>query len=134
MIKKQQVVVFADLFATAVKTFRFAIENTNTELERDGTIQRFEYCFELCWKCLKLNFEYKGYKETKSLLSPRNVLKIAFREDYFDNEDILLDMLEARNLTSHTYNERLADKVFAEFTKYLNAFEQILISLKKDLE
>jgi hypothetical protein len=40
-------------FEQALKTFKDALLENPSQLERDGTIQRFEYCFDLAWKALK---------------------------------------------------------------------------------
>jgi len=36
-------------------------EDSLSELEKEGLIQRFEYTFELAWKTLQDLLEFKGY-------------------------------------------------------------------------
>lgn len=70
-------------------------------LEKEGLIQRFEYTFELAWKTLK------DYLESEEVVVrfPREVIKAAFHYELIQDGDIWMDMLEKRNLLSHTYDE-----------------------------
>ena len=79
-----------------------------SRLEQEGIVQRFEYTFELAWKTLKDKLLYEGYDEK----TPRSVIRRAFEAGYLteDETEIWLDSLEKRNLLSHTYNERIAQK------------------------
>ncbi len=40
-------------FQKAVNRLNDALSYEKTEMNRDATIQRFEFCFELSWKLLK---------------------------------------------------------------------------------
>lgn len=74
----------------------------------DGTIQRFEFCFELAWKTLKTVLESEGLTCT----SPKSCLKEAFHEGLITDEQGWLSLLEARNMTSHVYDEAMATKIY----------------------
>lgn len=91
----------------------------------DATIQRFEFTFELFWKWLKEFF----YQEGVPTHTPREVLKEAFLQGFIKNESLWLNMLQDRNLTVHTYDDALADKVFERIKTYVpalrTAFEYI---------
>jgi nucleotidyltransferase substrate binding protein (TIGR01987 family) len=76
------------------------------QLEQEGVIQRFEYTWELAWKTLKDYLEYKGIVLVD--ITPRQVIKEAascgvFNEATIDGS-IFIEMLEARNELSHTYD------------------------------
>jgi len=93
-----------------------AIAQPETDLIRDGTIQRFEFSFELVWKTLKLYLERQGHE----FGGPRATLKIAFAEGLIttpEEADIWLKMLEDRNLTSHTYNQALAERIYRHIVR-----------------
>jgi len=79
-----------------------------TEYVQDSVIQRFEFTFELLWKTLKSYLEIQWFDEK----TPRNVLKKSFEIDLIDDIDLFLDMIDIRNLTSHTYDENLAEDVY----------------------
>lgn len=76
---------------------------------RDGVIQRFEFCAELAWKTLREYLLDQGYAEINS---PKAVLKQAFSDGILDHEEGWLHLLDARNQTSHIYDEATAATVF----------------------
>jgi nucleotidyltransferase substrate binding protein (TIGR01987 family) len=81
----------------------------------DATIQRFEFTFELVWKFLKDYFSEKGI----ILNYPKEILQEAFAVGLIDNESLWLQMLSDRNMTSHTYNETLADEIYFRIRNYV---------------
>lgn len=66
----------------------------------DGTIQRFEFVFELAWKTLKRALAYEGVGAE----TPREVLREAYAARWLDDEAAWLGMLHDRSLTSHVYD------------------------------
>ena len=98
----------------------------------DATIRRFEFVFELFWKPLKEVFNHQGIQ----VHYPREVIKEAFSSNLIDNEEIWLQMLQDRNLTSHTYDEALADIVFSHIKLYVpiikEAFNLVSKTIKAD--
>ena len=81
----------------------------------DATIQRFEFTFELAWKFLK---DY--FAERDVILNyPKEVLKEAFGVGLIDDENLWLEMLHDRNMTSHTYDEELADEIYVKIKAYV---------------
>jgi nucleotidyltransferase substrate binding protein (TIGR01987 family) len=81
----------------------------------DATIQRFEFTIELFWKTLKAILESKGV----AVQYPKDVLREAFKGHLINDEDQWLQMLTDRNLTSHTYDEQLADLIFSHIQGYV---------------
>lgn len=91
----------------------------------DGTIQRFEFTFELFWKTLKLLLADRG----ETVTFPKEALRAAYRAGWIDDEATWLAMLSDRNLSSHTYNEALADEIYDRINDYAaiisKAFETV---------
>jgi nucleotidyltransferase substrate binding protein (TIGR01987 family) len=84
---------------------RSALENgpeVLNALEKEGVIQRFEYCFELAWKTVKDYLEASGF--VFATVTPRQVLKDAFAAKILTEGAVWMDMLDHRNLLSHTYD------------------------------
>ncbi len=102
------------------ETFRL---NTHTEHEKAGTIQAFEYCFELVWKTMRRLLEVRG----KTLNSPREVIRAAALESLIDDPEMWFDFLKKRNMTVHTYQEKEAEDV-------LSVLEIFSAEVKKFLE
>ncbi len=49
-----------DPLLRAFQKFELFRKNNNSEQEKAGTIQAFEYCFELSWKTMKRLLEERG--------------------------------------------------------------------------
>ncbi len=84
---------------------------------RDAAIQRFEYTFEAVWKAAQAVLRERF---GVVLASPKPVIR-ACRENALltDSETRLaLAMVDHRNLTAHTYNEALAEEIFAALPAY----------------
>jgi len=96
------------------------------EIVLDATIQRFEFVFENAWKSIKLALKVLGIEA----LSPRECIKKAYRQGWVDDEEALLELLKARNLTSHTYSEPIAESVYTAVKENVPIFEELLKALK----
>ena len=86
------------------------IENPKDIILRDAMIQRFEYSTEAFWKYLKA---YLSTEHNLSANSPREVMRSGLKAKIYDEQtsNDLLQMLDDRNLTSHTYVEELAESI-----------------------
>ena len=86
---------------------KYSTKTKLSELEQAGIIQFFEMTFELGWKVLKDYLESDGY----IVKSPRETIKQAFQNEIINDGHIWMDALAVRNLTTHTYDENLANKM-----------------------
>jgi len=96
--------------------------------EIDLTIHRFEFTIELFWKALrkKLIDEYGV-----NVNSPKPVLQEAYLNQLIEHEEIWIAMLHDRNLTSHTYKEALALKIYENIKKHTPFLRKSLNQLLK---
>lgn len=94
----------------------------------DATIQRFKYTIELYWKLLKRILESKG----KEVRYPKDVLREAFAGHLIEDESAWLHMLEDRNMTSHVYDEKIADKIYDHIKQYFPILQTTFASLKRE--
>jgi len=85
-----------------------ATQQPKDEFLRDSVIQRFEFTHEIAWKMLKLRLE----AEDIFAKTPRETLQAALQAGLIDDGNAWSDLQKMRNLTSHTYNEQLADDVY----------------------
>jgi len=100
--------------------------SSNLELAlRDSFIKRFEYSIDTLWKYLKLYLQVKHGSEQKS---PKTVFKECFRVGIIDEEEtkLSLEMVDDRNMTTHTYNENVAQEIFDLIPKYHELMQSIL--------
>ncbi len=121
---------FEDKLATfeqALSTFKEALLPHPSLLERDGAIQRFEYCFDLSWKTLKRFLEKRGLLD---LNSPRSVFTAAYSENIIDDEQLWATIILKRNASVHTYNQVLANELFSLLPKFYNDMLNLLQKMK----
>jgi nucleotidyltransferase substrate binding protein (TIGR01987 family) len=116
-------------FAQAVARLREGLASCRSELERDGAIQRFEFCTDLAWKTLKTRLRLAHNIECAS---PRTCVREAFAVSLIqDNDPFWLTMLDMRNLASHTSDQALAEELFGKLPDALKRFESLLVELNK---
>lgn len=94
---------------TATAFLEKALATEASDIQRAATIKAFEFCFELGWKLLKARLADDGIE----VATPRAALRAAGDAGYIDSVEDWLTYLEARNLASHTYNQALAERVYA---------------------
>lgn len=102
-------------------------EDDKNSLYIDGTIQRFEFTYELFWKTLKRLLEEEGV-EAKT---PREALKQAYTIDWIQNEHTWLQMLRDRNETSHVYDEEKARHIYENIVDYFPEMKRTFMLLKE---
>lgn len=94
------------------------------QLEKEGVIQRFEYCFELAWKTVKDYMEQSGF--VFATVAPHQVLKEAFAAKIIADGQVWIDMPDHRNLLSHTYSQAgFEQAVEAIHARYLAGFDAL---------
>jgi nucleotidyltransferase substrate binding protein (TIGR01987 family) len=104
---------------------------TPSEIEKGGIIQFYEIAFELSWKLLKDYLESLGY----DVQSPRTAIKQSFQTGIINDGELWIEALEARNLTSHIYNEDTANLVVSNIkNKYYSLLKDLYLFLKEQYE
>ena len=121
-------------FERALRLLREAMANgpeALNQLEKEGVIQRFEYCFELAWKTVKDYMEANGF--VFGVVMPRQVIKDAYAAKVLADGAIWIAMLDHRNLLSHTYNPAVFEEaVEAIHQRYLPQLEQLHTVLQQE--
>ena len=116
-----------DNFDRALGLLREALANgpaALNQLEKEGVVQRFEYTLELAWKTIKDYLEESGVVLTA--VTPRQVIKDAFAARILTDGQAWIDMVDHRNLLSHTYDPaNFEEAVDAIHGHYLTAFGQV---------
>ena len=118
----------------ALKTLQELLESeTLTIVERDAAIQRFEYTFEALWKAGKAFLrEIEGLE----IGSPKGVIRGFLQVGLFTEAQtaLALAMVDDRNLTSHTYNEGLAEQIYEQLDNYAELMADWLSDMGEVLE
>lgn len=96
----------------------------------DLVVKRFEFTYEMSWKAVKRYLDYIGIGCTE----PRMCFKEALTQKAITREDIWIDMIEQRNLSSHIYDEDEIKEILGKIVDYRNAFQGLLLSLEERLK
>lgn len=102
-----------------------------SELEQQGLIQAFEFTHELAWKVMK---DYLRSLGMDTVLASRDSTRAAFAAELIADGEAWMDMILARNLSTHTYNldtaNNLVAKIAAIYTPLLIAFEKKMLEVQ----
>jgi nucleotidyltransferase substrate binding protein (TIGR01987 family) len=125
---KQRFQNFNLALATLTEAHALAQTRPLTKLEAQGLIQGFEFTHELSWNVLKDYLEAQGFP---NIIGSRNAVRQAFKEALIENGDVWMDMIKARNLTSHTYNLDVAQQISSDILqRFYPAFMQMSETFK----
>jgi nucleotidyltransferase substrate binding protein (TIGR01987 family) len=94
----------------ALKNLKEALDiKKPSDLERDGTVQRFEYSYEIIWKLAQ-----RILKDNEiSAETPKSVFRELGRLGWIDNVEQWFEFQKSRNETSHEYGKKLAEQSYA---------------------
>lgn len=117
-----------DNYKRAFGLLREAIELSTrrplADLEREGVIQRFEFTWELAWKLLNDLLVAEGVH--LDTVTPRSVLRAAFKARLISDGEAWMKALDARNRMSHTYDSNAVGRVVDEIARdYLRLFDEL---------
>lgn len=114
-------------YSRALSLLKSALANgpdALNDLEKEGTVQRFEYTVELAWKVLKDFLEFGGVQLAS--VTPKSVLKAAFSARLVPDGQLWVDMLDHRSLLAHKYDQALLNQGLKEIqSRYLPALDAL---------
>lgn len=106
-----------------------------SELEKQGTIQAFEFTYELAWNVLR---DFLIWQGAESISGSRDAIREAFKRELIIDGHAWLEMLKDRNRTVHTYNETTANEILkniqAHYGALFNHFSTMFQNKSKQLE
>jgi nucleotidyltransferase substrate binding protein (TIGR01987 family) len=98
------------------------------EREQQGLIKAFGYTFELAWNTLRDLLRSQG---NTTLLGSRDTLREAFRLGLIVAGETWMQMIQDRNLTSHSYNRSTADAIAEQI---IHSYLPCFLKLRQRLE
>ncbi len=110
-------------FEKAISNLEAVLNIDVNDVTRDSAIQRFEICYELAWKSIKQALIFLGNEAGNS---PRDIFKNAFKLLLIRDENIWMDILIQRNLSTHTYSEALANSLYHKLPGFLSEMKYAL--------
>lgn len=117
--------------AKAVASLEEVLSLEKNVIVRDATIQRFEYTYELCWKMMKSHLEMDEGRENVDALHRKDLFRLAAEKGLIGDAASWFDFHQARNETSHTYEEERAEQVFAVARRFAPAARALLTELER---
>ena len=117
-------------FEQALRRLQEVLREPESSLVRDAAIKRFEFTFELAWKAVQRLLREQGIL----CHSPKGCLSEAFTCGFVRDNPLWVRMIEDRNLTVHTYNERTAIAIYRNLKEYEPLFEELLQGLGRASE
>lgn len=116
-------------FEKALNHLKEAVSITKpTDLEKEGTVQRFEFTHELAWKLMKDYLEYEGYH---GITGSRSATREAFNQGLITDGQVWMNMLESRNETVHTYKEEILQQEYDKIVRiYFAALQNLHLHFK----
>jgi nucleotidyltransferase substrate binding protein (TIGR01987 family) len=92
---------------------------------KNGVAQKFEYTFELCWKCIK---DFLKQQEGVDEATPKKIIKAFHLSGYLVEDDYLalLKAVDDRNLLSHNYDQAIFAEILSRIPEYARLIERLI--------
>lgn len=113
-------------FKKCINRLEEVVNLEKTEVNRDSAIKRFELCFDLFWKAIKVYVKDQGVECN----SPRDCIKTAFQLGLIEYNEDWLTIIKDRNLAVHIYKEEYADQVYGRLPQHLKLFKYLFSQLE----
>lgn len=97
-------------------------------LEKQGVIQAFEFTHELAWSVLKDYLQDQGNQNIKG---SKDATREAFKVELITDGERWMAMIQSRNISSHTYDERTAEQLVGAIIKH---YFPLFVALQAEME
>lgn len=97
---------------------------------RAAVIQAFEFSFELSWKFIKRYLEQFSLEKVDGFTA-KQLFRVAHEQGLIQHVDAWFKYLEKRNLTSHTYDGTIAERVYEGAKDFLGDARYLLKKLQE---
>jgi nucleotidyltransferase substrate binding protein (TIGR01987 family) len=110
---KKAVSALADVLAKSDDAgFMGSLDDVARNAIKAGVIQHFEFTYELCWKFIKRWLEMNVSPAAADGVTRRELFRLGAENRLIDDVEQWMRYQEARNLTSHTYEPEIAERVY----------------------
>lgn len=121
---QQRLANFAKALDQLASAVTISQQRPLSDLEKQGLIQAFEFTHELAWNVMKDYFAYQG---NPAITGSRDAAREAFQKGLIEDGEGWMEMIRSRNLTSHTYQQKIADEIVGHVvTRYFPLFQRFL--------
>lgn len=96
-----------------------------------GVIKNFEFTYELCWKFMKRWLKDNMGKTEVEGVSCRELFRLGAASNLIADIDQWMKYHDARNETSHTYDQDTAREIYEISKTFFKDAEKLLVTLEK---
>jgi len=96
--------------------------NMQTDRDKAGAVQAFEFCYELSWRIMKKVLENHGLE----IGSPKDTFRKAAAEKLIEDPELWFEFQKKRNLTVHTYEQENLNAIVAIFDIFSQEMDKLL--------
>lgn len=107
------------------------IDKDEIEVIKAGVIQNFEFTYELCWKFMKRWIENNISSDIVDGVTRRELFRLSAENRLIDDVEQWMDYHKARNITSHIYDEKIAEEVYRVAADFLTSAKSFLERLEQ---
>lgn len=119
-------------FEKALKTLQEVLAMEKNDIIRDSAIQRFEYTYGLAISSIKRQIQNMSADRIEvDAIHFQDLLRTAAENGLIDDPTAWFKFREMRNITSHTYNEEKAEKVYSILNDFAKSAEYLLNNIKR---
>ena len=108
-----------------------ALEFYESEFAHAAIIQHFEFTYELCWKTMKRYL--KELSLEADVLTHKDLFRLSAEKRLITDFHQWVKFHEARNRTSHVYNEAVADDVYDTAKKFAAPLHGFVTTIEQRL-
>lgn len=110
--------------------FMSGLSDNQKDAIRAGVIQNFEFTYELCWKFMRRWLEVNLGAADVEGVARRQLFRLSAENKLIGDVDQWMEYHDARNETSHTYDEDTAEDVFGTAREFVADAEKLLKALE----
>lgn len=125
---KERLTVFSNALNRLTAVIDIRKQRKLNEFECDSLIKRFEFTYEMAWK-LMMSFEKEN--GIIGMLGSKDVVRHAVALGLVEYGEVWMDMIDARNQTSHVYDEETASDVSDSI---IFTFHPLLLALQEKMK
>jgi len=112
------------------RDFMSGLSDKQKDAIRAGVIQNFEFTYELCWKFMKRWLEVNLGSTYVEGVTRRQLFRLSAENKLIGDVNQWMEYHDARNETSHTYDEDTAEDVFETARAFIDDAQKLLKALE----
>ena len=130
---KKAAKAFDNALAFALKVEKKSAETQEfyeKEIARAAVIQHFEFTYELCWKIMKRYIKMEIGAEANRLFH-KELFRLSAEKWLITDFHQWVKFHDARNRTSHVYNEEVADDVYETAKQFAGPLHDFIATIEQ---